>query len=555
MSTVPDELLARLATPPPTPEPAHPADRRVAGRGLTPFDVEAYLSAHGIAFTGPVPYRGGQKWRLDACVWAGHDDRAAVVWQAPDGKICANCSHNSCEGKGWKELRDAVEPGRWQPSTPEDAPDTGAAGLDEADAFDEASSFTVARPFPAPPADEAYHGLIGEIVRCIEPHTEAAPVAILVQLLVALGNLIGRGPHSRAEADSHHLNLMAVLVGDTAMGRKGTSWGYVRRIAEIVDLRWARSRIQSGMSSGEGIIYAVRDRRTKDEVDKRTGQTVEVVVDEGVSDKRLLVQEGEFGRALAAAERSGNTLTAVIRSCWDTGDLQTLTKTSPDRASGAHVSLIAHITREELLRLLSTTDAANGFGNRMIWIATTRSKVLPFGGNLDEDRFAQLANEIGALARLAMGRGELKRDEEANALWGAIYGDLSAAKPGLLGALTTRGVPQVMRLATLYALFDAESAIRAAHLRAALAIWAYSEASARWIFGDALGDPDADAILRVVRQEPEGLTRTDLMNHFGRNLPAARINRAIVSLAEHHLIRIVRERTDGRTAERFVAVG
>lgn len=68
MSTVPDEVLARLATPPPTPETAHPVDQRVAGHGLTPFNVEAYLSAHDIAFTGPVPYRGGQKWHLEACV-------------------------------------------------------------------------------------------------------------------------------------------------------------------------------------------------------------------------------------------------------------------------------------------------------------------------------------------------------------------------------------------------------------------------------------------------------------------------------------------------------
>jgi len=75
------------------------------------FDVEAYLRAHGIGFTGPVDYDGGKKWLLDACVWNGHSDKAAIVTQKADGTIGANCSHNSCEGKGWKDLRDAVEPG------------------------------------------------------------------------------------------------------------------------------------------------------------------------------------------------------------------------------------------------------------------------------------------------------------------------------------------------------------------------------------------------------------------------------------------------------------
>ena len=49
--------------------------------------------------------------------------------------------------------------------------------------------------WPAPPEDAAYHGLPGAIVTKIAPHTEADPVAILAQLLVCCGALIGRGAH------------------------------------------------------------------------------------------------------------------------------------------------------------------------------------------------------------------------------------------------------------------------------------------------------------------------------------------------------------------------
>ena len=49
-----------------------------------------------------------------------------------------------------------------------------------------------------PRLDEAaYHGIVGDIVRTISPHTEADPVAILMQVLTLAGNAIGRSPHYR----------------------------------------------------------------------------------------------------------------------------------------------------------------------------------------------------------------------------------------------------------------------------------------------------------------------------------------------------------------------
>jgi hypothetical protein len=44
-----------------------------------------------------------------------------------------------------------------------------------------------------------------------------------------------------------------------------------------------------------------------------------------------------------------------------------------------------------------------------------------------------------------------------------------------------------MRLSALYALLDKSAVVKADHLKAALALWEYCEASARFIFGEALG--------------------------------------------------------------------
>ena len=68
--------------------------------------------------------------------------------------------------------------------------------------------------------EEALYGLAGDVVRTIEPHTEADPAALLVQFLVGIGNVIGRGRHFIADGARHGLNLFTVLVGVTSRREK-----------------------------------------------------------------------------------------------------------------------------------------------------------------------------------------------------------------------------------------------------------------------------------------------------------------------------------------------
>lgn len=70
----------------------------------------------------------------------------------------------------------------------------------------------------------ALYGLPGDFVRAIEPHTEADPVALLLQYLAAAGNAIGRGPYYRVEGDRHGTNINLVLVGETAKGRSDLAY-------------------------------------------------------------------------------------------------------------------------------------------------------------------------------------------------------------------------------------------------------------------------------------------------------------------------------------------
>ncbi len=120
-----------------------------------------------------------------------------------------------------------------------------------------------ATEYPAPADEGGYYGLAGEIVRRIEPHTEADSVALLIQILTAFGSVIGRNPHALADGSRHAVNLFVVLVGATSKARKGTAWAHVRRLFKRTDEGWSQDCIVNGLSSGEGVIWAVRDPISK----------------------------------------------------------------------------------------------------------------------------------------------------------------------------------------------------------------------------------------------------------------------------------------------------
>src|ERR1700735_2708528 len=113
--------------------------------------------------------------------------------------------------------------------------------------------------WPAPPRDAALHGPAGEFVHGTAPHTEADPMALLVQFLIAFGAAAGRGVHYTVEATRHHLNEFVILVGPSGKGSKGSSWDHVDALLHATDHAFADRFVSAGLSSGEGLIWEVRD--------------------------------------------------------------------------------------------------------------------------------------------------------------------------------------------------------------------------------------------------------------------------------------------------------
>lgn len=408
-------------------------------------------------------------------------------------------------------------------------------------------------PWPAPLADEALRGLPGRVVAAIGPYSEADPAALLAHFLIGAGALIGDCVFALAGDAKHPARLNAVVVGETSKGRKGSAARPIERLLAMADAEFVPQHITEGLSSGEGLIWAVRDKIQRHELvgrgADRRGELVEV--DPGIGDKRLWVVESEFASALRAIQRDGNTLSTVVRRAWDSGDLRTLIKNSPAVATGAHICIMGHVTRDELLRYLDRSELASGFANRFLWVASKRSRSLPDGEGVPVETLVPLADELRQAREWALSPRRMVRDPEASELWHAVYGPLSEGKAGMFGAATSRAEAQVLRLSVLYAALDGAARIRVEHLRAGLAVWRYAEHSARWIFGDATGDQVADAILSALRSAEGGLTRTYMVSVlFGRNVPAPRIERALALLLQAgHARRDEVKDTGGRPAE------
>jgi hypothetical protein len=152
-----------------------------------------------------------------------------------------------------------------------------------------------------------------------------------------------------------------------------------------------------------------------------------------------------------------------------------------------------------------------------MFVCARRSKLLPDGAPLDQGELRLLADELRRAADFAREfRGTMIRTPDARVLWHDVYPELSAGGDGAFGAVTARAEAQVLRLSVIYALADQARAVDVEHLRAALAVWSYCEASAGYIFGQTLGDPLADRFHAALRHAGEsGLTRTEIRDLAG----------------------------------------
>lgn len=414
----------------------------------------------------------------------------------------------------------------------------------------------------------ALYGLAGEAVRALEPTTEAGVPAMLVSLLAGFGSVVGRAAWVPLGNARHHPRLFAVVVGQTARARKGTSWAEVRSLLRAAAPEFFATRVIGGLSSGEGLIAALQDKgRMLDGTPQTAPDPHDPHPDVAESllygnnpfvshnDTRALVVEPEYAKVLRVARREGSSLSAVLRDAWDGETLQVLTRGDPLKAETASVAMLGHVTAEELRAELRNGEAVNGYGNRFLYVHTARSRILAFPQPLPADVAQGLATRLATAMAAAQRAGETPLSSAAREVWAGMYEQMESAPDGssMYHHLVVRGPAHTMRLALVYALLDRSAYIEPAHLVAAKALWDFADATAAWVWGNVLGDPRAEELLAALKAAgPEGIVGRDLHALFGRNIDAVTLGTIKALLIERDLAHEATEPTGGAGRPRTV---
>lgn len=472
--------------------------------------IEKYIKPLGWDIKGPFvnhhPQVGGFKWRIeDGCPFQrDYSCGSPALMVTAKGAAYFKCFCGDHGPKGWHDIKALVG------AEPEPKPKYVNGHAEEPD--EKPLNYT---PWPDPLSELAFHGPLGELCKLIEPHSESDISAVLLQSIAMVGNLFGRSAHFVAESTNHYCNEFVCIVGATAKGRKGSGYGQVRRILGDVDEDWNRYRVKSGLTSGEGLIFHVRDEIREKKMVK--GNLVEMVTDEGERDKRLLIVEEEMSSAIKAMSREGNTLSGVIRQAWDSPIvLAPMTKNNRICASAPHVSIIGHITKDELIKSLKSVENTNGYTNRFLWGCSKRARILPFGGSLRTEDLAEISSKIGqALHWAEQTRLNIGFCSEAAEMWSIVYEELGNIPAGTIGAVLSRAEPHVRRIATIYAILDKSALILPEHLEAALEVWRYCSDSVRWIFEEETPKLTSqtkvrDKITAAIAACQTGMSRSDI---------------------------------------------
>jgi hypothetical protein len=418
-------------------------------------------------------------------------------------------------------------------------------------------------PFPPPMRPEAFHGVLGQIAKIMTGHCESSPEVLLLHGIVIIGNIFGRSAYTYGGGPQLFPNEFAVFVGDTARARKGTARSMWEHLMALANPDWLEGCLCTQIQTGEGVVYQIRDERRGLPPGKRKKNEPpqEVVIDQGVSDKRLLVVEEEFSHTLKMAQRSGNTLSETLRLAWDSPrSLKTSNKNSAIKATDPHVSLIGHTTRAELLATLKTVELSNGMANRVLWCAASRTGDMPGVEFLSWRHYPLLVDQLKEIFRQRFANTDepvsFSKAAEAKSYWDQLYRKLNSEKRDTtVDSVLARDTSHILKLALIFAVADQVQKLQTDHLLAASAVVDFCQASTCWIFGQATTNKLANNILWALRQSPGGLTKSEIQKNvcFGKT-PKTQLDRALSELIKNQLAQMtLEEAKSGARPERWRA--
>lgn len=442
---------------------------------------------------------------------ATSDEKARMddaTWQRAEAAVLE--SEPGSSGRGTPEPR--VWPGDYQPGTDEfeaareaKLAEVQAETAERAGAIEAAIAVVKAEgapepEWPAPPAAEAFRGVLGEAVKAIAPGSEADENGILLSLLVAAGTSLPY--YSVRVEESHRARLYGVNVGDSGIGRKGTAMNASMEALKAAEADWPNWIKASSVESGAALARELKAR-------------------EHISPMLLWVPE--LGTLLTATGREGSNLSTMMRKAFDGEPVERVVANPKDSVvvRSHHLGLIAGITPDELKSLLSKgTELTNGFATRIIFGAV-RGKML----SIADTRYvgevlAEHPNITARMARVhahAMTKGrELRLSDDATTRHFNYRRDLPMTG-GTTGIILARSPEHVLRLALVYAVFDEATRVEREHIEAAIAVVDWSRRSVIHLFGYSSGNRTLDSLLRRLPRAGDYMSVGEAQRSLSRN--------------------------------------
>src|SRR6266436_3682680 len=280
---------------------------------------------------------------------------------------------------------------------------------------------------PGPSWDDSIlYGPVGDMVRKASEYSESHPAGMLVDFIVSIGNIFGRGPYFNVNATKHYTNEFMVRVGRSSKSRKGGGRDVMDEIAKMIDPVWYSERVHSGFGSGQAIIGLIRDPRSEMHRVKSGFEEIKVP---GVADKRLCIRESELASVFVVANQPESQASIILRDAWDSKTLRNTVKgkgtdgvNNSAKCEEPHISISGDTTVSELRQTMHTGAADNGFGNRFIYVYVYRMKDCPQGGPpINWDAETVLFHKIIQFARTVK---HVSMSPSARNWWNRIYSGL-----------------------------------------------------------------------------------------------------------------------------------
>lgn len=337
------------------------------------------------------------------------------------------------------------------------------------------------------PDNEAFTGVLGEIVKRLDPWSEADPIAVLSSLLSACSVLTQGGVRVYTGGKWQSPLLNVLLFGESAIGRKGTSGTVMFKVVTHRNAypQWRTQHVSSGApSSGAGLVKRLATMAIDAEwliplrqiPQERRVQAVEQPVTRLKRSFPALLYVQEIAKVLHRA-RMDDAYDDNIRCMWQGDDLKAkISKNAEVTLVDPVAAWLCHVTPAEFLAKLGRTSLAGGTFNRFLLFWVRRTKVIPREKPIPDTVLAPLAKTFKDRIEFGRTAGNIDLNTAAEKFWiTELHPEVDRALTAspMWQEFTGRALDNILRMAAIYAAMDQRKEINATDLKAARAVQRY----------------------------------------------------------------------------------